>query len=78
MDKYNYTKCVPVYGMREGESSTDKGEDLIDLSSSYIQRSKHLFPRQGHRQPWKYYQNYFYDLLAFKYGSIQDGVMQFD
>lgn len=78
MDTTNKKKCVPQYGTGAEESVDDVGEDLLDLSSGYIERSKHLLPRQGKHYPWKYYQNYFYDLYAFRYGALNDGVMNFD
>lgn len=77
MDKKKFSKCVPIYGSREGERADDTGEDLLDLSSGYIMRSKHLLPRQGKHYPWKYYQNYFCDMWAFRYGALNDGVMTF-
>lgn len=77
MDKKKKNFCVPIYGARDGEAADDKGEDLLDLSSGYITRSKHLLPRQGKYYPWKYYQNYFYDMWAFRYGALNDKVMTF-
>jgi len=35
------------------------------------------FPKQGNRAPWRVYQNYALDLLAFRYGRLDDGVMRF-
>ncbi|CAE7824050.1 ethA [Symbiodinium microadriaticum] len=78
MDKKGCKKCVPVYGNREGESPDDRGEDLIDLSAGYIQRAIGQFPRQGKRSPWRYYQNYFYDIWEFNYGRLEDGVMKIE
>lgn len=78
MDKKGYKKCCPIYGTREGESPDDVGEDLIDLSSGYIQRAVGQFPRQGKKSPWRYYQNYFWDIKEFYFGRLEDGVMKFD
>jgi monooxygenase len=50
---------------------------FIDLTSGYVQRSIELFPQQGSRKPWRLYQNYALDLLALKFGSVQDGVIEF-
>lgn len=78
MDKHGYKSCLPEYGSREGENVDDVGEDLItDLSSGYICRAMSEFPRQGTRSPWRYYQNYFADIMEFCYGGISDGVMKF-
>jgi len=49
----------------------------IDFSSGYFHRSLHKFPKQGHKLPWKLYQNYAKDVLLFRYGAIDDGTMVF-
>lgn len=77
MDSHGYKRCCPVYGSTAGESADDEGEDLLDLSSGYLTRAADKFPRQGRYAPWKYYQNYFYDLFAFRFGSLNDGTMKF-
>jgi cation diffusion facilitator CzcD-associated flavoprotein CzcO len=50
-------------------------EPWIDFSSGYVQRSAHLFPRQGSRAPWKLYQNYARDILMLRWGRIEDEAM---
>jgi monooxygenase len=73
-----YEKCVPVYGKRSDEKDPNyRGEDLIALSSGYIRRSVHLFPRQGKRSPWRYHNNYFQDMREFYLSRLEDGVMEF-
>jgi cation diffusion facilitator CzcD-associated flavoprotein CzcO len=52
-------------------------EDLLPLTSGYIQRSKHLFPKQGSKTPWKLYQNYALDTLLIGYGAVDDGALKF-
>jgi hypothetical protein len=52
-------------------------EPLIGLSSGYVQRARHLFPKQGAKRPWRLYQNYALDLLTLGYGRLEDGVMRF-
>jgi hypothetical protein len=37
-----------------------------------VQRALRLLPRQGHRKPWRVHQSYTRDLLALKFGSIDD------
>jgi hypothetical protein len=57
---------------------TDLGEaPFIDLTSGYVQRSVHLFPKQGAKIPWRVHQNYARDLMMLKRGSVEDGVMEF-
>ena len=50
---------------------------FIDLTSGYVQRSIQHFPQQGSRRPWRLYQNYALDVLTLKFGSLQDGVIEF-
>jgi cation diffusion facilitator CzcD-associated flavoprotein CzcO len=50
---------------------------FLDLTSGYVQRSIHLFPKQGSRLPWRLHQNYARDLLLLQRGSVDDGVMEF-
>ena len=42
-----------------------------------IQRATDQLPRQGIARPWKLNQNYLSDLVAMRFGSVNDGVMQF-
>jgi len=34
-------------------------------------------PKQGAKIPWRVHQNYALDVLAFRFGSLEDGVMRF-
>jgi monooxygenase len=72
MDEQGFRQCTPV---NRDPSITE--EPFIDFSSSYVQRSIHLFPKQGSRAPWRLHQNYALDILALRYGAIDDGAMQF-
>ena len=49
----------------------------IDFSSGYVQRSLALFPKQGSRAPWKVHQNYARDIMALRWGTLDDGAMEF-
>jgi monooxygenase len=35
------------------------------------------FPKQGVQKPWKVNQNYALDLMALRFGSLNDGILQF-
>jgi len=52
-------------------------QPYLDFTSGYIQRVAHLLPQQGDRKPWRLNQNYALDLLALRFGKLQDGVMTF-
>ena len=49
----------------------------VDFSSGYFQRAAHLLPRQGTVKPWKLNQNYLSDLVAMRFGAVDDGVLEF-
>jgi hypothetical protein len=36
-----------------------------------------FLPRQGTKMPWKMHQNYARDLLALRFGRVDDGTMEF-
>jgi cation diffusion facilitator CzcD-associated flavoprotein CzcO len=50
---------------------------FLDFTSGYVQRAAHLLPKQGATHPWRVHQNYIKDVRTFRYGSVEDGVMQF-
>lgn len=52
-------------------------ESFVNLTSGYIERAREMLPKQGARRPWKLHQNYAKDLLAFRLGSLDDGVLAF-
>ena len=63
--------CVPRRGEATGEAP------LIDFTSGYIQRARDLLPKQGARKPWRLYQNYLLDLATLRFGSLEDGALEF-
>lgn len=49
----------------------------LDFTSGYVVRAMERFPKQGEVAPWKVHQNYALDLMAFRFGKLDDGVMRF-
>jgi len=47
---------------------------FLDFSSGYVTRAMAKFPKQGSKTPWRVHQNYARDLLALRYGSVDDGM----
>ena len=47
---------------------------FLDFTSGYVTRAMERFPKQGNRQPWQVHQNYLKDLMALRYGSVDDGM----
>jgi len=72
MDRHGYRQCTP----RRNDPSVVE-EPLINFSSGYVQRSIDQFPKQGSKMPWKLHQNYARDLLNLRFGSLDDGTMEF-
>jgi monooxygenase len=48
---------------------------FLDFTSGYVKRALPVLPRQGARRPWRLYQNYLLDLLALRFGQIEDGTL---
>ena len=49
---------------------------FLEFTSGYVQRAAAQLPRQGSRKPWKLHQNYTLDVMALKFGGI-DQEMEF-
>lgn len=47
-------------------------QPFLDFTSGYVQRAAALLPRQGHRTPWRVHQSYTRDLMALKFGGVDD------
>ena len=65
-------KCVPV---NHDRSITP--EALLGLTAGYVQRSAHLFPRQGPATPWRMHQSYVRDYRAIRRDDLDDGHLEF-
>ncbi|MGH8441697.1 MAG: flavin-containing monooxygenase [Nevskiaceae bacterium] len=72
MERHGYRQCTP-----RRSDPTIREEPIIDFSSGYVQRSIAGFPKQGSKAPWRLHQNYARDLLALRYGSLDDGALEF-
>ena len=72
MDKRGYDKAVP-----RNDDATIQPVPFIDFNSGYILRAIDKFPKQGSRAPWKLHQNYALDIVALRFGTLEDGALQF-
>ena len=72
LESKGYSQCTPT--VKDPNMAT---LPWIDFSSGYVQRSLHLFPKQGEEKPWRLYQNYALDILSLRFGSVDDGAMVF-
>jgi cation diffusion facilitator CzcD-associated flavoprotein CzcO len=51
-------------------------QPFLSFTSGYVQRAAGLLPQQGARAPWQVHQSYLADLLAIRFGKLNDGVLQ--
>jgi len=72
MAKKGYGMCVP-----RCTDPTVTDVPFLDFTSGYIQRALENMPKQGSRAPWRLDQNYVLDLLALRYGRVDDPEMEF-
>jgi monooxygenase len=72
MKRHGYSECRPIMQGPEPDPAP-----WLDFSSGYIARGIGRFPKQGLKAPWRVYQNYALDLMAFRFGKLNDGVMRF-
>jgi monooxygenase len=72
MDRRGYAICTP----RRSDAAIAE-EPTLPLTSGYIQRAKELLPKQGTRKPWRMNQNYALDVMALRFGAIDDGAIEF-
>ena len=65
-------QCTPVN--RDPSVGT---RPLLNLTSGYVQRSAHRFPKQGSRFPWQVNQSYLRDYRSLKLRGVADDAMVF-
>jgi monooxygenase len=71
MEEHGYRQCVPNRDPSVAELP------FIDFSSGYVLRSIEQFPKQGAKAPWRLYQNYALDIVNLRFGSVEDGAIEF-
>jgi monooxygenase len=72
MDEHGYAQATP-----NNSDPSITTEPFIDFTSGYVLRAIDKFPKQGSKAPWRLYQNYARDIVALRYGSLDDGAMEF-
>ena len=72
MDRRGYAICTP----RRGDAAI-ADDPTLPLTSGYIERAKHLLFKQGTKKPWRVNQNYALDVMALRFGAIEDGALEF-
>ena len=54
------------------------GDWVQDFSAGYMQRTMHLMPKQGNRDPWRNTQNYMFDKKLIREAPLEDGSLMFE
>ena len=75
MDTLGVRQCTPR--LREQDTSMARRKWIEGFSAGYMQRSMHLFPHQGDREPWLHTQDYALDKKMTR-STLDDGVLLFD
>ncbi|MFE7598810.1 flavin-containing monooxygenase [Streptomyces sp. NPDC057494] len=75
MDRHGLTAVTPVAGEADRSSVSVMGESL---TSGYIARGDAIMPRQGTRDPWRIWNNYYRDRRALRRSPIEDPALRFD
>jgi len=72
MERRGYWRCTP----RNRDPAMPRLPP-VDFTSGYFQRAMDRLPHQGPRRPWRIYQNYLLDLVAYRLAPLEDGVLEF-
>jgi monooxygenase len=72
MDRGRYAYCTP-----RNDDPSITPDATLPLESGYMRRAKDILPKQGSKRPWRLHQNYAKDMLALRFGSIDDGTLVF-
>lgn len=67
MDEHDYTRCAPHV-----EDPAMDTRPILNLESGYILRAGNDLPKQGSEAPWFLRQNYILDVMATRFGDIDD------
>jgi monooxygenase len=72
MDARGHRQCTPL-----SRDPAVVAEPFVDFTSGYVLRSIDKFPRQGSKPPWRLYQNYARDIVAIRFGKLEDDALVF-
>ena len=75
MRKTGTTIATPVLTPQAEAAITE--DDVFDFSSGYIQRGKHIMPRNSVSYPWRLNQEYVVDRKRMKDDPLTDGLLTF-
>ncbi|GMM93375.1 flavin-containing monooxygenase [Qipengyuania sp. MTN3-11] len=73
MERTGADMAVPVLAEDHGLEE----DDIFDFSSGYIQRSKHIMPKNAVEFPWRLNQEYIVDRKRMTEEPVTDGILEF-
>jgi cation diffusion facilitator CzcD-associated flavoprotein CzcO len=75
MDELGMSQCTPR--IRDEDKNMKLLPWIDGFSAGYMQRTMHLFPKQGDNGPWRNTQNYKLDKKLIRSAALEDGALQF-
>ncbi len=75
MDKKRADVAEPI--LTPAAEAAIEEDDIFDFSSGYIQRSKHIMPKNAVAYPWRLNQEYVIDRKRMRDDPVDDGLLQF-
>jgi len=75
MSQHNTPQCTPRVAPEDAGMTARPW--ITDFPAGYMNRSMHLFPKQGDRQPWLNTQNFAEDRKTIRNGQLDDGSLIF-
>ncbi len=72
MGEYGLAQATP-----QPPDADIEARPFVDFSSGYFARAAHLLPKQTDTAPWKLSQSYGHDIMALRFGQVEDGVLEF-
>ncbi len=75
MDRKGVDVVEPVLS-QSAEAALEE-DDIFDFSSGYIQRAKHIMPKNAVAYPWRLNQEYVLDRKRMRADPVDDGLLQF-
>ncbi len=76
MDERGVKQCMPR--IQEKDANMALEDWVQDFSAGYMQRTMHLMPKQGSRDPWRNTQNYMFDKKLIREAPLEDGALLFE
>ncbi|MGA5642270.1 flavin-containing monooxygenase [Streptomyces cinereoruber] len=75
MDRHGLTSATPVAAASDRSDVSVMGESL---TSGYIARGDAIMPRQGVRDPWRIWNDYYRDRRALRDSPVEDPALRFE